>query len=298
MTSLVSLLKTTHKSSYPAISPFRAELSQAGRTVLITGGSTGIGFAIARGFAQASASRVIIIGRRESVLNDAVERLGREFPTVQFIGKNLDVSDLSSTDQLWADLLRQNVTVDVLVLNASSSSHTQPILDAGVDKIWRDFVINVRTLLAFTENFYRQSTKQKVCNPFLVNLSTMAIQDWNNIVPEIPGYGLTKSAGTLLIQQIAKDSSPKNMQALSFHPGSIFTETVQRVLGDHYKGFDFDNEDLPGHFAVWAASSEAEFLHGRFVWAAWDIDELRGGEIRKLIEEEPYYLQIGVKGLT
>ncbi|KAI0099991.1 NAD(P)-binding protein [Hypoxylon sp. NC0597] len=294
MTSLVSLLKTTHKSSYPAISPLRPELSQAGRTVLITGGSTGVGFAIARGFAQASASKVIIIGRRESVLNDAVEKLIREFPTVQFIGKSLDVGDLPSTDQLWADLVRQNITVDVLVLNASSSSHTQPILEAGVDKIWRDFVINVRTLLAFTEKFYKQSTKQK----FLVNLSTMTIQDWNNIVPEIPGYGLTKSAGTLLIQQIAKDSSSKNMQALSFHPGSILTETVQRVLGDRYIGFNFDDEDLPGHFAVWAASSEAEFLHGRFVWAAWDVDELREGKIRRLIDEEPYYLQIGVKGLT
>lgn len=146
----------------------------------------------------------------------------------------------------------------------------------------------------------------------------MAIQDWNNIVPEIPGYGLTKSAGTLLVQQMAKDISPKDMQVLSFHPGSVLTETVRRVLGNRFDGFDFDDgrilflcwpcflanesylriEDLCGHFAVWATSREAEFLHGRFVWAAWDVDELRSGEIRKLIDKEPYYLQIGVKGLT
>ncbi|KAI1647001.1 uncharacterized protein F4817DRAFT_316093 [Daldinia loculata] len=126
----------------------------------------------------------------------------------------------------------------------------------------------------------------------------MAIQDWNNIVPEIPGYGLTKSAGTLLVQQMAKDISPKDMQVLSFHPGSVLTETVRRVMGNRFDGFDFDDEDLCGHFAVWAASREAEFLHGRFVWAAWDVDELRSGEIRKLIDKEPYYLQIGVKGLT
>ncbi|KAI1400258.1 NAD(P)-binding protein [Hypoxylon fuscum] len=294
MTSLISLLKTIHRGPYPAISPLRPELSQAGRTVLITGGSTGLGYAIARGFAQASAKRIIISGRREGILNDAVENLSHEFPTVQFIGKNLDVSDLESTDQLWADLQQHDIAVDVLVLNASSSSHTQPILEAGVDKIWRDFVINVRALLAFTDKFYKQSSKQK----FLVNLSTMAIQDWNNIVPQIPGYGLTKSAGTLLIQQIAKDASPKDMQVLSFHPGTILTETVRRVIGDKVKEFDFDDEDLCGHFAVWAASPEARFLHGRFVWAAWDVDELRSGEIRKLIDEEPYYLQIGVKGLT
>ncbi|KAI1407166.1 NAD(P)-binding protein [Hypoxylon sp. FL1857] len=294
MTSLISLLKTTHKGPYPAISPSRPELSQAGRTVLITGGSTGVGFAIARGFAQASANRVIITGRRENVLDDAVEKLAHEFPTVQFIGKSLDVADLPSTNQLWADLLQQNITVNVLVLNASSSSHCQPILEAGVDKIWRDFIVNARTLLAFTEKFYKQAPGQK----FLVNVSTMAIQDWNRVVPEMPGYGLTKSTGTLLIQQIAKDSSPKDMQALSFHPGSILTETVKRVVGERHKGFQFDDENLAGHFAVWAASPQAEFLHGRFVWTAWDVDELKGGEIRKLIDGEPYYLQIGVKGLT
>ncbi|KAI1474175.1 hypothetical protein F4774DRAFT_415109 [Daldinia eschscholtzii] len=47
-----------------------------------------------------------------------------------------------------------------------------------------------------------------------------------------------------------------------------------------------------------AASREAEFLQGRFVWTAWDVDEPKRGEIRELIVEEPYYPQIGAKGLT
>ncbi len=55
--------------------------------------------------------------------------------------------------------------------------------------------------------------------------------------------------------------------------------------------------DLPGQFAVWAASPEATFLHGRFVWTEWDVDEMRNGEFRKRIEEDPHYLKIGVKGL-
>ncbi len=55
--------------------------------------------------------------------------------------------------------------------------------------------------------------------------------------------------------------------------------------------------DLPGHFAVWAASPEAKFLHGRFVWAAWDVDQLKHGELRKRIDEDPTFLKIGVNGL-
>jgi hypothetical protein len=35
---------------------------------------------------------------------------------------------------------------------------------------------------------------------------------------------------------------------------------------------------LPAHFMVWAASDEAKFLNGKFVWANWDVDELKAGE--------------------
>lgn len=56
-------------------------------------------------------------------------------------------------------------------------------------------------------------------------------------------------------------------------------------------------ENLPGQFAVWAASPEARFLHGRFVWAKWDVDELRGGPLRKRIDEDDEFLKVGVNGI-
>jgi hypothetical protein len=53
---------------------------------------------------------------------------------------------------------------------------------------------------------------------------------------------------------------------------------------------------LPGDFAVWAASEEAEFLHGRFVWAKWDVDELKTGPLRKKIESDASLFRVGVNG--
>ena len=55
--------------------------------------------------------------------------------------------------------------------------------------------------------------------------------------------------------------------------------------------------DLPAHFAVWAASREAAFLHGRFVWSEWDVEELKAGPTREKIDSDHTYLQIGVHGL-
>lgn len=48
---------------------------------------------------------------------------------------------------------------------------------------------------------------------------------------------------------------------------------------------------------MWAASDEAKFLHGRFVWANWDVDELQTGPLRERIENDPGFLKMTVKGL-
>ena len=37
-----------------------------------------------------------------------------------------------------------------------------------------------------------------------------------------------------------------------------------------------DVVQLPGNFCVWLASPEAEFLKGKFIWANWDVEELKG----------------------
>lgn len=55
-------------------------------------------------------------------------------------------------------------------------------------------------------------------------------------------------------------------------------------------------DELCGSFAVWCASKEAEFLHGRFAWSSWDAEELATGAIRKRIESDPEYLRASIVG--
>ena len=56
--------------------------------------------------------------------------------------------------------------------------------------------------------------------------------------------------------------------------------------------------ELPGSFAVWAASKEARFLHGRYVYATWDVDELVSTEVRERLDADHNYLRPGIVGLT
>ncbi|KAF9874615.1 short chain dehydrogenase [Colletotrichum karsti] len=286
--------KILHKKSYPTINPARPELSQAGRTVLITGGSAGIGFAIARGFAQAGAERVIILGRRQKVVDEAASQLQGEYPSVKIDGRQSDVSDLDSADGLWGALESEGVHVDVLVLNAGVTTQGSPILELGRDEIWSQYIVNVRSHLDFTERFYKQRGDEDR-GKFLLNVSTEAIHNIAKSGPW-PSYSLTKNAGTMLLQQIAKDTPAEKMQVINFHPGVVYTD-VFKQNGVPEDAVPFDDADLSGNFAVWAASEEARFLHGRFVWAGWDIDELRSGEIREKLDRNPEFLKVGVVGL-
>ena len=52
--------------------------------------------------------------------------------------------------------------------------------------------------------------------------------------------------------------------------------------------------DLAGHFFVWICSPEATFLRGKFVWANWDVEELKALKDQILNEE---LINIDMKGL-
>ncbi|KAF4233287.1 hypothetical protein CNMCM6805_009377 [Aspergillus fumigatiaffinis] len=285
--------QTVHNAPYHAIAPSRPELSQAGKTVLITGGHTGIGYAIARAFAQASAKRLIIIGRRDNLVASAAARLASEFPSTQTVGLRCDIADVESVDRLWNGLANDNTFVDVVVLNAAKLS-SQPILDLGRDKVWEEYITNVRTHLDFTERLYKQPGA-KVRQKALINLASLAIHE-SKLTGQYPSYAATKSAGTMLVQQIAKDVPPEEIQIVSYHPGGVFTELAE-LAGFEKDDPRWDDENLPGQFAVWAASPEARFLHGRFVWAKWDVTELLNGPLRKRIDEDDSFLKVGVVGI-
>lgn len=59
-----------------------------------------------------------------------------------------------------------------------------------------------------------------------------------------PVYGLTKSSGTLLIQQIAKDVTPDKLQIISFHPGLIYNAEWKR-MGIKDTDLPFDDCEFP-----------------------------------------------------
>lgn len=190
LTSLAetNVTKTIHRKAYPAILPSRPELSQAGKVVLIPGGGTSVGLSIARGFVQASADTVIIIGRRGDVLATAASQLEAEAKSTgtntKIVHRTVDILNLAQVDAFWKELAAQNVIIDVWVANAAKFTQPKPLLELGVDEVWSQVEVNAKSPLYFAERFYAQpGDKQKVICPLtrIVLIRHFLVVLWRNM---------------------------------------------------------------------------------------------------------------------
>ena len=108
-----------------------------GRTALVTGGSTGIGFATAARFVAEGAD-VVITGRRQAELDKAADELGERVTAVRG-----DVSDLDDLDRLYAVIEARGTGLDVLFANAGGGAFAR-LEDLTPEQFDTTFSINVR----------------------------------------------------------------------------------------------------------------------------------------------------------
>ena len=85
----------------------------AGKIAVVTGGSSGIGFATAKRFVEEGMDHVFITGRRKKPLDSAVAEIGKMVTAVQG-----DVANLSDLDRLYETVKKQNRKIDVIFANA------------------------------------------------------------------------------------------------------------------------------------------------------------------------------------
>ena len=108
-----------------------------GKIALVTGGSSGIGLATAKRFADEGAY-VFITGRRASELDKAKNFLGKNVTAVQG-----DVSNLSYLDRLWDIVKKEKGGVDIIVANAGYVK-TVTLADATPEHFDKTFGLNAR----------------------------------------------------------------------------------------------------------------------------------------------------------
>jgi NAD(P)-dependent dehydrogenase (short-subunit alcohol dehydrogenase family) len=278
--------KTYHSESYDRISPSTSQFDGKGKTVLITGGSEGIGLSAARSFAEAGIGKIIIASRSAGPQAEAKKALTAEFPNTEVQTIALSITDLTRV----SEVMRSAGDIDVLVLNAAASHKLVPSAEVPSADFEHTFTANVIAPFHMVKEYLALPTP-KSGSRTIINVSSAAA---HVCVPGQVGYGPSKAAFVGVTQALAAEYTPEKdgVRFFSVHPG-VFHTTLAKQAGVPDVAFEWENIKLPGDFAVWLAGPESTFLHGKFVWAQWDVDELI--ELKDKIVKDPGFLRMGLQ---
>ncbi|KAK5049394.1 hypothetical protein LTR84_004323 [Exophiala bonariae] len=273
---------TVHRDQYPTINPRNPEVSQAGKVVIITGASSGIG---ARGFAPAFAKAgpkaIVLVGRNIRRLKQTEEVIRAINPNVEYISVPTDLTDPASVDRLFRLVRSRYGHADVLVNNAGTFSPSDVLGNVDPNAWWSDFEINVKGTFLATRGFLSLLGFQRQGK--IITLSTSGA---TAVFPGLSAYSISKLGALKIAEYVAAEYS--NVTSIAMQPGTVMTEMViggstarpiDHVLPnahnpDSFKRFALDTPELVGGTGVWLASDAANFLTGRFVSANWSVDDL------------------------
>ncbi|MDM2349431.1 dehydrogenase of uncharacterised specificity, short-chain alcohol dehydrogenase like protein [Mycobacteroides abscessus subsp. abscessus] len=201
------------------------------RRVVVSGGGTGIGKAVARRLA-AEGDHVVIIGRRPHVLQATAQQINTELGTERI---TTATADLTAPDQVQrlSDQIAEGENIDVLINNAGGNA-TQPITDLGtLAQAYLDsFRLNVITAVLLTEALIPRMTRP---GGRIISISSIVGLRGSGT----PGaYGAAKSAlhgWTMgLARQLAPQAITANIVAPGFVPNTdLWTDTLNPTISAH-----------------------------------------------------------------
>ncbi len=191
------------------------------KTVVITGGSDGLGFSLAKHFVS-KGSKVVIIGRNKERLDKAVKELGGVAK-----GYIADVSNLKQIQSVAEDLNE----VDVLINNAGIWIEGQ-VADNTEEEISRAIDINLKGVIYTTKAFL--PLLKKPTESHILNISsTSGLKGRDNQAV----YVATKFGVTGFTESLKVDLASSNIKVSGFYPGGMHTSLFEKV------GKPKDNKD-------------------------------------------------------
>jgi NAD(P)-dependent dehydrogenase (short-subunit alcohol dehydrogenase family) len=254
-----SFTKGIYREIYPAVDPRNKELSKAGKIVLITGASRGIGrHGLSESFALAGAKAIIITARKIEALSETEAAIKKTNPSVEVLKVALEVTSEDSVKSAFKTISENYPTVDILVNNAGLfGSYDQPLATADTTAWWSDFQVNVFGTFLVTKHFLNFIGPDKK-DTHIVYLSSGA---GLSVFPGNSAYSITKLAD-LQIAAYAAAENP-HLKVVAYHPGIVKTD----MMTDGFEPFAKDSPELAGAVVNWLTSEQADFLNGRYTTA-------------------------------
>jgi len=184
-------------------------------TVLITGGSSGIGLDVARGF-LARGSNVVLNARNSKKLSAAAEALGDESRIALVPG---DIGDRETGEKIVDTAMERFGSVDVLV-NSAGIFGLKPFLESTEEDLDNYIHINLKGTYFVTQAAVRQMKKQD--GGSIVNIGTVQLMHSMAGIPASAAV-VTKAAMHALTTSLASELAADNIRINAVAPGIVRT---------------------------------------------------------------------------
>lgn len=230
------------------------------KVAIVTGGGSGLGFAIAEKFTQ-TGIQTIIVGRNEEKLKTAKEQLGQNC-----FYKSCDLGDLPSIPALIENIITEFGQIDILVNNAGINMKKE-FTDVTDEDFLSVINTNLVSVFAISREVVKQMLQQKTGS--IINISSMAAQYG---LPKVIAYSASKTAIDGMTRAMAVELSPKGIRVNAIAPGFIYSamtdealnsdpERKAKVFGRTPMGHMGQPTDI-GEAALFLAGDTAKYITG------------------------------------
>jgi NAD(P)-dependent dehydrogenase (short-subunit alcohol dehydrogenase family) len=206
---------------------YEALFDLSGRTALVTGGSKGIGKAVARGYAESGAD-VLICSRHEEELKAAASEIGDQLSVrVEYLVA--DMTDRGQVDRLAQQSIERMGKVDILFNNAGSNQ-PQTLLDTSEEAWERILELNFTSCMLLARALAPGMIERRWGR--IVHTSSVMAFASN------PGRGLysaTKAALIAMSRAHALELGPHGITVNCLAPGPVMTDLPMSLLDDAQK---------------------------------------------------------------
>ncbi|MGX1927840.1 SDR family NAD(P)-dependent oxidoreductase [Flagellimonas sp. 2504JD4-2] len=195
------------------------DLKLEGKKALITGSTSGIGFAVANTLLREKAG-VVINGRSQSSVDATIHKLKREFPNGEISGFAINFEDSKSVNEA-INLLPE---VDILINNVGI--YKSESFFEMVDEDWyRQFEVNVMSGVRLSRHFLPLMLKKNWGRILFISSECATL-----VPPDMLAYSMTKAALLSVSRGLAQLTKGTNVSVNSVLPGSTRSEGAERFL--------------------------------------------------------------------